>query len=334
VALARWQSRLEAIWYGAAPVPWYLAALEQLYRHVLHLRRSLYASGMWRSTRLGVPVLVVGNLSVGGTGKTPLVAALVAELRQRGWQPGIALRGYGGRRRKPGLLPAGADVGEFGDEAVWLSRATGAPVAVGRVRAAAGALLVGQGCNLVVCDDGLQHWALARDLEVLVIDGERRFGNARLLPAGPLREEASRARHVDFIVVNGGTPLADEFPMRLVGSRAVAIGGGPRAINLQSLAGRSVHAVAGIGNPGRFFTMLEGFGITVLAHPLPDHHRYTGGEFEFGDELPVLVTEKDAVKCAAWADARVFVVPVEAELAPAFLDQLHRALHECTGAPP
>jgi tetraacyldisaccharide 4'-kinase len=186
---AHWRTRLEQVWYGDAPVPPLLAWLERVYRALIALRRRLYAAGIKRSVRLPVPVVIVGNLTVGGTGKTPLVAALGAELRQRGWQPGIALRGYGGRIARASLLPSDADPREFGDEAVLLARATGLPVAIGRARPAAAALLVGQGCNVVLCDDGLQHWALARDLEVLVVDGERRFGNGRLLPAGPLRED-------------------------------------------------------------------------------------------------------------------------------------------------
>jgi tetraacyldisaccharide 4'-kinase len=206
-------------------------------------------------------------------------------------------------------------------------------VATGRARPAAAALLVGQGCNVVLCDDGLQHWALARDLEVLVVDGERRFGNGRLLPAGPLREDVERARRVDFTVVNGGSPRDGEYLMRVSGQRAMSLDGAPRAIALQTLAGRTVHAVAGIGRPERFFAMLEAQGIVVHRHPFPDHHDFDGSEFAFDDDLPVLVTEKDAVKCARFADPRMLVVPVEAELPPAFLDRLNGALHELVRRP-
>lgn len=321
------RERLEAAWYGAAPVPGWAAALASLYAAILRARRWLYASGLRRSKRVGVPVVVVGNLTVGGTGKTPLVAALALELRQRGWRPGIALRGYGGRRRAPGLLPADADPAEFGDEAVLLARATAVPVATGRHRADAARLLAGQGCDLVLCDDGLQHWALARDLEILVVDGVRRFGNGRLLPAGPLREPVERATRVDHVVVNGGVAREGEVPMRIVGQRALALDGTARALALDALRGRSVHAVAGIGNPERFFAMLESFGIRVARHAWPDHHDYDGREFAFDDDLPVMVTEKDAVKCARFADARTWVVPVEAELPPVFIDRLHAQLH-------
>ncbi len=324
---AHWQSRLEAIWYAGAPLPWALDVVARIYEVLLWWRRWLYANRMLRSRRMPVPVIVVGNLSVGGTGKTPLVAAMVAELRQRGWRPGIALRGYGGSRRRPGVLPAAPQAAQFGDEAVLLARATGVPVAVGRDRAAAAELLVARDCNVVVCDDGLQHWALARDIEILVVDGARRFGNQRLLPAGPLREPVERASRVDFTVVNGGTAGAGEYPMQVIGSRAVGIGAGASAIELDALRGKTVHAVAGIGNPERFFRMLESFGITVQRHPLPDHHRFDGRELRFDDQLPVLITEKDAVKCAGFAAAGVYVVPVEAELAQQFYDRLNSALH-------
>jgi tetraacyldisaccharide 4'-kinase len=327
-----WRLALQARWYDGSPVPGWARALEGVYARVLAVRRALYRLGMLRSRDVGVPVVVVGNLTVGGTGKTPLVGALAGELRQRGWRPGIALRGYGGSRRRPGLLPSDADPAEFGDEAVLLARSTHVPVATGRARAAAARLLVDAGCDVVVCDDGLQHWALARDLEVLVVDGQRRFGNGRLLPAGPLREPAERAARVDFVVVNGGGAGPGEYTMRIAGQRALALGGAPGGVRLSDWRGQAVHAVAGIGNPERFFAMLEGEGIVVQRHPLPDHHHFTGRELVFDDALPVLVTEKDAVKCARHAHERVFVVPVEAELPPEFVDRLHAALHAAKDA--
>lgn len=322
-----WRLALQARWYDGRPAPGWALALERVYAGVLALRRSLYRAGLLRSHDAGVPVVVVGNLTVGGTGKTPLVAALAGELRQRGWRPGIALRGYGGTRRRPGLLPSDADPAEFGDEAVLLARSTHVPVATGRARVAAARVLVDAGCDLVLCDDGLQHWALARDVEVLVVDGERRFGNGHLLPAGPLREPAARAARVDFVVVNGGTAGPGEHAMRIAGQRALALGGAPRGVRLSDWRGQPVHAVAGIGNPERFFAMLEAEGIVVQRHPLPDHHRFDGRELRFDDTLPVLVTEKDAVKCARHAHERVFVVPVEAELPAELVDRLHAALH-------
>ena len=193
-----------------------------------------------------------------------------------------------------------------------LARRTAAPVAVGRDRPAAAKLLVEAGCDVIVSDDGLQHYALARDCEVVVIDGDRRFGNGWLLPAGPLRETPSRLRAADATVVNGGRALLPgAFSMRLEAKNAVALrGGGSRP--LQALAGASVHAVAGIGHPERFFNLLRSHGIEVVGHPLDDHAPLAPGDLDFGDGRPVLMTEKDAVKCASFADERHWFVPVNA----------------------
>ncbi|MGD9582505.1 MAG: tetraacyldisaccharide 4'-kinase [Lysobacterales bacterium] len=324
-----WRSQLgdwlQARWYQQAPVPWWLGGLESLYRIALGLRRHAYASGWLRSTRLAVPVLVVGNLTVGGTGKTPLVALLARELSDRAWRPGIVLRGYGaaGRAR---LLPPTARPEEFGDEAVWLARTTGCPVAVGADRVGAARLLIAQGCDLVLSDDGLQHWALARDIEVLVIDGERRFGNGRLLPAGPLREPAQRAERVDYRVVNGGSAGVGEIPMRVAARVAVRLGELGPPLPLAHWRGQRVHAVAGIGHPERYFRMLESLGLQVDRQPWPDHHRFDGSECRFDDDAPVLVTEKDAVKLAQFACDRVYAVPIELELPPPWIDQIQQTL--------
>ena len=323
--LADW---LQARWYQQAPVPWWLALLESCYRYSLALRRLAYASGWRHSTRLPVPVLVVGNLTVGGTGKTPLVARLAQELSDRAWRPGIALRGYGVGGR-PRLLPPTARAGDYGDEAVWLSRATGCPVAIGGDRVAAARLLLDQGCDLVLCDDGLQHWALARDLEVLVIDGLRRFGNGRLLPAGPLREPARRALRVDYRLVNGGAAADGELPLRVVARGAIRLGELDPPVPLEQWRGRLVHAVAGIGHPERFFQLLETLGLLVDRHPWPDHHRFDGSECCFKDGAPVLVTEKDAVKLAEFRCEQVYAVPIELELPGSWVDQIHERLCAC-----
>ena len=305
---------------GAAP----LAArmLSALYGGVTGLRRRLYDRGLLRRIHPGVPVIVVGNLIAGGAGKTPLSVALVERLRSEGWTPGVATRGYG--RDGDGALWVDADtpVAQSGDEPLLVARQTGARVRVDRNRAAAARALVAEGCDVIVCDDGLQHYRLARDLEIEVIDGRRRYGNGLLLPAGPLREPAARGGRCDFRVVNsGGNAVPDtgfgEWPMRLVCDRALPLAGGrPRA--LASFAGHRVHAVAGIGDPERFFAMLRGLDIAVVPHAFPDHHRFRASDFEFGSRLPVLMTEKDAVKCAAFRDASHYSVPVRAELPEAF----------------
>jgi|APFre7841882724_1041349.scaffolds.fasta_scaffold05029_5 tetraacyldisaccharide 4'-kinase len=323
--LAGW---LESIWYGGAPVPLVLGLLEPVYASLLRLRRWSYATGLRRIGHVGVPVAVVGNLTVGGTGKTPLVAALAAELARRAWRPGIVLRGYGGRRHAPMLVGRDTDPAQCGDEAVLLARSVDLPVAVGRRRAAAATLLVERSeCDVIVSDDGLQHWGLARDVEIAVVDGQRRFGNGRLLPAGPLREPRARLGAVDFVVANGDAQTG-EVGMRVSGTQACSLVRPGKVVALESLRGQRVHAVAGIGHPARFFDLLRGFGIEVIPHALPDHHVYDGGELRFDDNRPVLVTEKDAVKCARWADELVWVVPVEAQLPAEWYDRVHARLHQ------
>ena len=275
-------------------------------------RRVAYARGLYRSVRLPCPVVVVGNLSVGGTGKTPLVCWLAANLAGRGYQPGIVTRGYGGTSRGARRISASDDPREVGDEPVLLARRTGVPVAIGRNRPEAARLLADEGCRVIVSDDGLQHYALARDCEIVVIDAERRFGNGRLLPAGPLREPAERLEGVDAIVVNGGA--AGDFGglrMRLDAGDAVALSGG--AVRpLSAWQGTSVHALAGIASPQRFFNMLRGRGIEVDGRPLADHAPLTASDVDFGDDRPVLMTEKDAVKCRAFAGEGHWYVPVTA----------------------
>lgn len=323
---ARLQRSLESVWYGGAPVPIVLALLERVYRFALAWRRRLYASGWKRSVRVAVPVLVVGNLTVGGTGKTPLVVWLLNELHQRGWNAGVVTRGYGGSERGPMLVPADAEPARYGDEALLIARAGNAPVAIARRRSEGARLLLEHGCDLVIADDGLQHWALARDLEIVVVDAQRRFGNGRLLPAGPLREPVSRLARVDFVVANGAAEPG-EVAMRVEGHRAVRLDETGRSRPLTEFGATPVHAIAGIGNPERFFTMLEAHGLRVVRHPLDDHHVYAGDELRFDDELPVLVTEKDAVKCARFAHDRVWVVPAEASLPAEFADRVHASLH-------
>jgi tetraacyldisaccharide 4'-kinase len=306
------QAWLNRVWYERASPPWWLLPLSLSYGAAAGARRYLYSKQLRKSTRVASPVVVVGNLSVGGTGKTPLVCWLVARLQELGFKPGVVTRGYGGSSESVRLVDSSADPGIVGDESLLLARRTGVPVAIGRDRPSAAQLLVNAGCDVVVSDDGLQHYALARDCEIVVVDGERRFGNGRLLPAGPLRESEARLRRVDAVVVNGGhAQLEGALSMRLEAKDALSLTGG--AIKtLREFAGHSVHAVAGIGNPERFFNMLRGYGIEVVGHPLPDHARLRAADISFPDGRPVLMTEKDAVKCAGFAGAQHWYVPVTA----------------------
>jgi len=306
------QSWLNRIWYERTTPLWWLVPLSIAYGAVSGSRRYAYAKHLRRSTRLSRPVVVVGNLSVGGTGKTPLVCWLVASLKEHGFKPGVVMRGYGGSAASVRMIASTDDPGVVGDEALLLARRTGVPVAIGRDRSAAAQLLIEAGCEVIVSDDGLQHYALGRDCELIVIDGDRRFGNGWLLPAGPLRESRARLDAADAIVVNGGRALIDgAFSMRLEARNAVALCG-DRTRALQDFAGDCVHAIAGIGYPERFFNMLRAHGIEVMGHPLADHARIRREDIFFADDKPVLMTEKDAVKCGGLADERHWCVPVRA----------------------
>jgi tetraacyldisaccharide 4'-kinase len=325
-----------AYWFGEASVPWWARALAGVYGALIALRSRLYRIGVLRRHRVGAPVIVVGNITAGGTGKTPLTIALVERLRAAGFKPGVASRGYGrSGDAQARWVDAATPPAEGGDEPVLIARNTGTRVRVDRDRVAAAKALVAAGCDVVICDDGLQHYRLQRDVEIEVIDGARRYGNGRMMPAGPLREPVARAADCDFRVVN--LPESDsaagfgEWPMRLQADVALPLRGGrPKA--LSAFAGQRVHAVAGIGNPGRFFTMLRNEGLGVVPHAFADHHDYRAEDFAFGSELPVLMTEKDAVKCAAFANAWFYSVPVAAKLPEAFWIALLEKLGPSSGA--
>lgn len=320
--------------------PLHAFALAAMYSRVIKWRRALYRHGLLPAQRIAAPVIVVGNLIVGGSGKTPLTIAIVEHLRQAGWRPGVATRGYGRVHAAQACWVDGVtDPAIGGDEPVLIARRTGAKVRADADRVAAAKQLIQSGCDIVVCDDGLQHYRLARAIEIEVIDGRRRYGNARLLPAGPLREPAARSAECDFRVLNLSGCADDaesafgEWPMRLRADSAVPLQGG-RPQPLAVFAGRRVHAVAGTGDPERYFAMLRGLGIAVVPHAFADHHRYTADDLRFGNDLPVLMTEKDAVKCQAFADARLFAVPVSAQLPEAFWIALLERLRTCAeGAP-
>jgi tetraacyldisaccharide 4'-kinase len=326
---------LQRRWYEVRPPPWWTLPLAALYGGVVRLRRALYRRGWLRTQRLPVPVIVIGNIVAGGAGKTPLTIALVGAMRVRGFKPGVVSRGYGGTAQHPMLLDAQPDPAVVGDEPVLIRMRTGAPVAIGADRPAAAALLTGEGVDVIIADDGLQHYGLARDIEVCVVDDARGLGNGRLLPAGPLREPPQRLDEVDFVVVNAGSAtgtrlagdasgrqrMASAIPMRLHGDAARNL----RDSSLRPLAdfsGSRVHAVAGIGHPPRFFDALRAFGIEVVEHAFSDHHRYAAGDLDFGDGLPVLMTEKDAVKCRTFAQPGWWSVPVAGELPDAFFDAI------------
>lgn len=312
--------RLERLWYEQSSGPGLLAPLAWAYGAVSAARRGAYRTGWLRPRALARPVVVVGNLTVGGTGKTPLTIHLARELTAAQLKVGIVSRGYGRHGGGARSVQPDSDWRDVGDEPLILARRTGCPTLVAADRVAAARTLIARGAEVILADDGLQHLALPRDCGIVVIDGSRGFGNGRLLPAGPLREPPAALARADIVIVNGDPThgsLAASLPaqvlrMRLAVQPAVRLDGRGVPCELSAFRGRRVHAVAGIGNPRRFFSELEAFGIEVLAHPFPDHHPFTARELAFGDELPVLMTEKDAVKCAPFAHARLWCVPVSA----------------------
>ena len=292
---------------------------------------GLFAAGVARNRRtvgerLPVPVVVVGNLTVGGAGKTPLTIALAGALAAAGRRPGIVSRGHGGDNDHPRSVNADSTPAECGDEPLLIARRTGLPVWIGRDRVAAARALLGAHpeVDVILCDDGLQHYRLGRDVEIAVFDG-RGAGNGRLLPAGPLREPLERLAAVDAVVCQDSPDVAvpagvPRFAMRLMPGAFYRLGDATRTCATTDLAGRPLHALAGIGDPERFFRTLEALGLVVTRHPFPDHHAYTAADLDFGPDAVLLMTEKDAVKCAGLTAGEAWVLPVGAELPPTLIE--------------
>jgi tetraacyldisaccharide 4'-kinase len=307
---------LNALWYGDSRLRWVLWPAAAVYRSLVSLRRTAYRREMLKAVELPVPVIVVGNVSVGGTGKTPFVIWLAGQLRQRNLRVGIVTRGYRGRAPTwPQLVTPDSDPREVGDEPVLLARRTGCAVAAGPDRvAAAERLLEENTVDVLLSDDGLQHYRLARQFEIAVVDGVRGMGNGLCLPAGPLREPVERINQVDAIVVNGG----DWGHAGVFRATAVVTGvhrvKGREPRTLESFKGREVHAVAGIGNPQRFFDLLDDAGLDVIPHPLEDHAEIGPEQLEFEEPGSVLITEKDAVRCEEIAHDDVWCVVVDLQL--------------------
>jgi len=279
-----------------------------------------------RAVRLPVPVVVVGNIIVGGAGKTPLTLWLAEQLRARGWQPGIVSRGYGAAANLPRQVTPVSLPQDVGDEPLLLARRSHLPVWVGRDRAAAGTALLAAHpeVDVVLCDDGLQHYRLARDVELVVFD-RRGAGNGWRLPLGPLREALARLAAVDAVIGNGFSveSLArtrPSFAMHLQAGDFQRLDDPAQRCQAADLRGKNLHALAGIGDPQRFFTTLRELGLDFVAHPFPDHHAYSADDLALGDDVVLLMTEKDAVKCTGLTTREAWVLPVEAGLSPALID--------------
>jgi len=337
-------------WYQKKTWIYFLLPLMVLFWLISFVRRLLYRAGLLKSTEIPVPVIVVGNISVGGTGKSPLTAYLVKELKSRGLRPGIVSRGYGGKSDAyPLFVNEDSKTCEAGDEPVMLYQMTKSPVVVDPIRSRAALKLFNEhDCNVIICDDGLQHYALSRDIEICVIDGKRGLGNGYLLPVGPLRETKKRLHDVDFVIVNGDKCSAEPlinglsikqdgflFGMALQSADLVNLFDA-KVLPISKLKNLNIHAVAGIGNPGRFFSALGDFGASVAGCGYPDHHDFTEDNILFEDDWPVVMTHKDAVKCRSLFEDKesdrpenLWFMPVNAQINESFIDTLCEKLKNC-----
>lgn len=313
---------IDKLWYQAHPLHYLLLPFSWCYQSVISLRRFMYRHSIFSVKQFDVPIIVVGNIVVGGSGKTPLVIYLAELLKDGGYQPGIVSRGYGGSASKATMLTDKSLCHDVGDEAVMIYQRIQCPMVVCKDRVAAvQTLLANSDCNIVISDDGLQHYAMGRDIEIAVVDAQRGFANGRLLPAGPLRELPKRLLDTDMIVYHGGSDT-DVINMKLQASNCIQVNDTSQCVSLETLRGQTVHALAGIGHPQRFFTMLEAKGIHVIRHSFPDHTVYKASDFAFADDVKIVMTEKDAVKCKAFDNKRLWYCPVTAEVDQQLEDQL------------
>jgi tetraacyldisaccharide 4'-kinase len=320
------ERRLQEIWYGeSSGFSVFLQPLAWLFGLLAAVRRFAYRKSLVSRRSVGVPVLVVGNISVGGTGKTPVVGWLISYLVEAGYRPGIVSRGYGGRAgERPTLVTTDSDYHDVGDEALLLARRTNVPVCVCTQRVAGAMTLVEAGVDIVVSDDGLQHYALIRDIEIAVVDGVRGLGNRRLLPAGPLREPPARLAEVDLVLVNGASDAIPGYRFDLVPGDVVALADG-RHCALAEFRGKKVWSVAGIGHPERFASTLNEAGIEAVAVNVPDHGTTSLEQLRERHPWPILMTEKDAVKYSDTAIKDAWYLPVEVRMS----GDAQRAVKNC-----
>jgi len=324
--------RLDHYWYGQNLLSWLLLPMSALYCFISMLRRGLYRLGLLKHFTPPVPVIVIGNISVGGTGKTPLLIELCQQLITAGHKPGVISRGYGGQSvHWPVSVTSDSLAAMIGDEPLLIHSRSGCPVVVGPDRKADIDLLLSEhDCDLILSDDGLQHYRMGRSAEIAVIDGSRGFGNGFCLPSGPLREPVSRLKLVDMQVVNGGDESESSF--RIVAGQLNALSTETECVRLDQFKGRTVHAIAGIGNPERFFSLLEVSGMHCIRHPFPDHYAYKAQDVCFDDSLPVLMTEKDAVKCFPFKLDNHWYAPIDVRLSETAQQQFNQIMQQvCHG---
>ncbi|MGH8108744.1 MAG: tetraacyldisaccharide 4'-kinase [Arenimonas sp.] len=320
---AKLEAALNRRWYGGVKPNPGLLAIAFLYYKLNQLRRFLYRKGILKSSKISVPVIVVGNFTAGGTGKTPFTIALVQAMQKRGWNPGVVSRGYGRESTDPVSVHAGSSAQQCGDEPLLIHQRTKVAIRVDSNRVAAAEFLIQNGCNLIIADDGLQHIRLQRDLEIELIDHERKYGNGMILPAGPLREYP---RPCDFKVANGSLEddvVSHDYGMQLIYSDAERLDASVQK-NLKEFSGSKVNAIAGIGHPERFFNALMARGLNVNAIAFPDHHTYSTDDFPV--DAPILMTEKDAVKCRQLGLKDAWCIPVNAVLNETLFDTIDKKL--------
>ena len=321
-------------WYQGSAWLYCLWPLSLVYRVLISVRRQCYRLGLFKRYKASVPIIVVGNITLGGTGKTPLVIALCQELKQAGFKPGVISRGYGSQASVyPYEVTSKSPVAESGDEPLLIAKATACPVFISSNRQKSiEALLELHQCDVIISDDGLQHYALERDIEIVVIDGQRQFGNKACLPMGPLREPLSRLKNIDLAVINGTNTatlpleMGANFNMALTPLKFINLHNQKQITVEEWGAQKHVHAVAGIGNPGRFFSTLEALGFSVIPHSFADHYHYSASDLAFSDDKNVIMTEKDAVKVADFSKENHWYLSVEATLEPNFFEHILQLL--------
>ncbi len=323
------EDKITQAWYQNKRWIFLFYPVELIYRCIIYIRNKLYKNNILKSSHPGVPVIVVGNISVGGTGKTPVVIELVNYLTKKGWNPGIVSRGYGGELKQyPFIVDESTPVESCGDEAILLQRNSNATIAIDPDRSRGAIFLVKQGCDIIVTDDGLQHLGLKRDFEIVVVDGQRGFGNKHLLPVGPLREAISRLDNSDFILTNGDVNHCPEHPssdcFEVVPTTLIDVNT-RQHFPLSWLKNKQHHAIAGIGNPQRFFSLLEKLGGIPICHPFPDHHNYKISDIP-NDRKSLVVTEKDAVKLEGFHLQDCLYLKIQASLPTSFFNHIDKFL--------
>ncbi|MDB9947197.1 lipid A export permease/ATP-binding protein MsbA [Gammaproteobacteria bacterium] len=322
------QGYLIDAWYNKSFWLYFLSPLTFIFSALVRWRKNSYAKNPSKVWNSGIPIVVVGNITMGGTGKTPLVKHIASELKERGYKPGLVSRGYGGKFSGTLEVNKETTFKQTGDEAQLLSKLQ-IPFFIDKDRSrAARTLQEKYDCDVIISDDGLQHYKMDRKVEIAVIDGLRRLGNGMAFPAGPLREPKGRLKEVDFIVNNGGPTEADEILMTLNPAKFVHLNSGKRYSVENWPMHKQVHAVAGVGNPNRFFDLLSRLGFEFDKSPFPDHHKYNKRDLYFLDHLPILMTEKDAAKCKHFNNSKIWYLSIEAKIESQFIDRLEEKIND------